>query len=349
MRIAHLAMALCACLLGSACSEEPLVGDDTADDDASEADACAGIDDLTDPVYLAFVIHNEEDDAGCIPASADHIPDYNGDPAVYAHFATAMLDYATMLAGHAATLSFQPDWTFIEGVETFQPDYFEQLLALGNVEIVPHGHESCVMYDEIHDRLAALNADPVMLLGGMTFDEYATRQTWFDDHPGFTFWDAPSVTEGHTDDMPMPPVVYRVPEPQDVAVNTDLYQHVAASPVIVTPDLQFRLDFLASKPAGRYLVPSWKFEATRWFLADPDDLSVPDEWRKDPDPEPGSGDNLTATERIARIEAELISEILPLVDQGLVVVTQAAGITDLYVQPEACLDLADGDDLEGLR
>ncbi len=339
---------LCTVLLFGCSDDEPIDDDDVGDDDDSavaddddSADPCAGVDEVTEVIYFAYVIHNEEDDANCIPSSSPHIPDYNGDPAVFDHFAQAMLTFATMLSGHGATLSFQPEWTFIEGVELYWPTFFDEMNALGTVEIVPHGHESCVPYDELYDSLEAIGAGPETILGGMLFDDYSVSQVWFDAHPEFTFWDGPGGTVGHVDDQALPPFAYRAPLPDDVDVPEDLLRHVADSPVIVTPALPPPPQAVDAKPEGRFVTPSWSFYPTRQFLAPPDDTSVPEEWRADPaDPTSQS-----MGEVIGEAEELLVTEILPLVNTGQVQFSTVAEVTALYEQWEVCLDLEDGEAL----
>ncbi len=316
-------------------------GNDAAVDDGG--DGCTGIDEITSKVYFCFVIHNEEDDANGIPGSSAHIPDYNDDPGIFDHFADAMVDYAVMLSSYGATLSFQPDWTFTEGVERYRPQFFVDLLALGHVEIVPHAHETVVAYDELYDRLGALGASPQLILGGMTFDAYRTKQAWFATHPEFAFWGAPTVTVGHVDDQPAPPFAYRIPMPEAVTEVTDLYTHAASSPVIATPGLPPHLTVMFTvKPGGRYLSPSYSFNATREFLAEASDTSVPAQWRKQP-----TGDGVTAAELIASIGATLEDDLLPLVSQGRLEFKTVGELLTLYRQYESCLDLVDGQDLSG--
>ncbi len=121
--------------LDAAAPDGAIAGDSGLGIDAAldGGDPCAGIDEIAAKIYLCFVIHNEEDDANGVPGSMPNIPDYNGDQATFDHFADAMYDYAVMLNSHGATLGFQPDWTFTEGVASYRPEFFEELLALGTV------------------------------------------------------------------------------------------------------------------------------------------------------------------------------------------------------------------------
>lgn len=170
-----------------------------------------------------------------IGARSANIPDFNGDEATFKHFADAFYDYAKMLRDEGAAFSFQTDWTFVEGVENLRPAYFKDLLALGNVEMVPHAHESCVPYDVLYTRLEVLGAHPAKIIGGMTFADYLARTTWFAANPGWTFWNGPFGTPNHTSDASTPPFAYRVRGPGAVSAVEDLYVHAASSPLIVTP------------------------------------------------------------------------------------------------------------------
>ncbi|MBI5542829.1 MAG: hypothetical protein HY901_02995 [Deltaproteobacteria bacterium] len=312
---------------------------------------CTDIEAVTSKVYLTFVIHNEEDDAGGVSGSAPTIPDFNGDPAVFQHFANAMISFAQMLSQHGAALSFQPDWTFIEGVQKYRPSFFAELLALGsNMEVVPHAHESYVPYDEVYRRLVSLGARPQMILGGMTFNDYLKKQAWLDLNPGFVFWGAPTATINHLDDKPAPGVVYRIPPPMSVREVADLYKHVASSPLIVTPGLPSEPSLmLDAKPTGRYISPAYVFHATREFLADPTDTSVPAKWRKRIDgSKPQFGANQTAAELIAEVSQKITSAYAPLVEQGKLEHATVGRIVELYLSHEPCLDLSDGQDLGSL-
>jgi hypothetical protein len=326
--------------------------DDTGTDDTDAADPCAGTDEAVAALKFYFVIHVEEDDADCTPGSSSHIPDFNGNPGVFAHFADAWYDYAAMLAEEGATLSFQPDWTFVEGVSTYRPEYFEELLALGNVEIVPHAHESCVPYEELYDRLVALGAAPPKFIGGMTFDEYATRAEWFADNPGWHFWNGPFGTPNHVDDAGTPPFVYRIRPPGEVTEVDELYTHVAASPLVAMPGTTWNpTKMQANRPEGRFLTTSWMLLPDRWFLAEPDDTTVPLKWRKKPaqptEASPSGTANMSASEVIAWVRALVRDSYQPMVLAGDLEFTQLSTILSTYLEHESCLDLEDGQDLSG--
>ena len=308
---------------------------------------CADIDAVTAKIYYAFVIHNEEDDANCSAGSEPGIPDYNGDSGVFAHYAQAMLDYAAMLGRHGAALSFQPDWTFVEGVTRFRPGFFDELRATGgNVEVVPHAHESCVPYDELFDRIAAAGGQPVKILGGMTFDAFRAKQGWFDANPGWAFWGVPTAYLGHVGDRSAPPIVYRIAQPSSVARIEDLYRHLASSPIIATGSLPgWPAAMLAAKPTGRYLTPAYDFKATRWFLAEASDTSVPPQWRLGGTGQQDSG--LTAAQQIAATE-QLIQSLQPMVDQGQVAYATVSQLLELFRRHEHCLDLQPDQDLSPL-
>ncbi len=326
-------------LLGCPANESDGTDDGVAD---APARSCDGIDAITAPVYVAYVIHNEEDDANGVPGSSKQIPDYNGDPAVFEHFATAMVDFATMLSGRGATLSFQPDWTWIEGVQKYRPDFWAELRALPGVEIVPHAHATVVPYIDVYTSLVDAGAEPETILGGSTFDQYLGMQDFFDTNPGFVYWDAPLATPGHTDDKPTPPMLYRIAQPKDTAVVDDLYVHVADSPIIVTPGLPSELPMMTKqKPQGRYLSPSYVFYPTRHFLGEPDDDSLPPIWRK------SKPTDRTAAELIADEAARLDDQLLPLVDEGAVKFATVRQVVDLFLEHEPCLDLTDGQDMTG--
>jgi hypothetical protein len=314
-----------------------------------QPDPCAGTAAAVAKVRFYFVLHVEEDDANCVANSAN-IPDFNGDEATFNHFADAWYDYAKMLRDAGAAFSFQTDWTFVEGVQKFRPAYFADLLALGDVEVVPHAHETCVTYDALYTQLEAAGAHPVKIIGGMTFDDYVARRAWFDANPGWTFWNGPFGTPNHTNDASTPPFVYRVRPPAEVSEVADLYVHAAASPLIVTPGLGWEPDaLLARRPSGRFLVTGWQFLADRWFLADPTDTRVPLMWRKKPaqatGTTPSGSANMSATELTAWIQDLIRTGYQPLVDSGDLEFAQLSHILAAFRAHEACLDLSDGQDL----
>ncbi len=314
--------------------------------DGGDPAICDRIDEITSKIYVCFVIHNEEDDVGGVAGALTSIPDYNDDPAVFAHFADAMMAHAELLASHGATLSFQPDWTFTEGVERYRPTFYEDLLALGTVEIVPHAHESFVPYDALYDRLLAAGAAPEKVLGGMTFEAYLAKSAWFQAHPDYAFWGAPTATVGHVDDQPAPPMVYRIAAPGSVTQVADLYHHEASSPILVTVGLPPAINGWASfKPVGRYLSPSYLFEATRFFLAEADDTSVPARWRQDPTGSRPPDLNRSEAEVLAQTRLLLETRLQPQVDQGLVEYKTVGDLLRLYQEVEHCLDLQDQQDL----
>ncbi|MBI5057962.1 MAG: hypothetical protein HZB61_15235 [Nitrospirae bacterium] len=311
------------------------------------ADICSSVNDITSKIYFCFIIHNEEDDVNGVPNSNPLIPDYNGNPAVFNHFADAMMDYALMLNSYGATLSFQPDWTFIEGVQKYRPGFFTDLLQLGNVEIVPHAHETYVPYDEVYTMLEMNYAQPLKILGGMTHDKYKASQVWFDANPGFAFWGAPLQTSNHINDKAPPPMVYRIAEPKDIYDYYDLYRHVASSSIIATPGVPSDVTKMFQiKPVGNYITPSYELYATRYFLAEPDDTSVPRIWRKrlDGTQTPGAG-NRTASEIINSVAYKIQNELQPLILQGKLEFKTVGEIINLFKQYEQCLDIRDNQDL----
>jgi hypothetical protein len=310
-------------------------------------DPCAeGVDALTAPVHASFVLHSEEDDPDGIAGSNPDEPDYNGDPAVFAHYADAMWAFASALSAAGATLSIQPEWTFVEGVVAWRPTLFAELRALPGVEIAPHGHETVVLYDELFELLVAADAAPKPYLGGMVFEMYVTRAEWFALHPMFALWEAPTVSPNHEDDVLAPALVYRSPLPGEVVVIEDLFRMSAGSPLIVTPAVASvspgpgNVDpelWLTNQPAGRYFAPAYIRYSLRDFRAEATDTAVPEQWRTD-DP--------------YKVEAAVIADAVAVtgyiqrfVDEGAVKWTPISELIGMYTRYESCLDLADGQDL----
>jgi hypothetical protein len=176
----------------------------------------------------------------------------------------------------------------------------------------------------------------------MAFEGYRQRKGWLASHSDWAFWDGPFVTIGHVNDQPAPPFIYRIPLADAVSEITDLYTHAAASSVIVSPSLP-NAD-LRLKPDGHFIVPAYVFKATRWFLAEPDDINVPLEWRKDPSSDQ-SELNMSASEQIEAIRSRIVQEFLPLIAQKKMEFSTVENMITLYRQYEPFLDLADGKDL----
>jgi hypothetical protein len=310
-------------------------------------DPCSeGVDALTQPVHASFVLHSEEDDPDGIAGSNPDEPDYNGDPAVFAHYADAMWAFATALSAAGATLSIQPEWTFVEGVVTWRPTLFAELRALPGVEIAPHGHETVVLYDELFERLAAADAAPKPYLGGMVFEMYVTRAEWFALHPMFALWEAPTVSPDHEDDVLAPAMVYRSPLPGDVEVIDDLFRMQARSPLIVTPAVASvspgpgNVDpelWLTNQPAGRYFAPAYIRYSLRDFRAEATDTAVPEQWRAD--------DPYKVEAAVIADAVEVTGYIQRFVDGGTVRWTPISELISMYTRYESCLDLTDGQDL----
>ncbi|MBU0596291.1 hypothetical protein KJ567_06380, partial [Candidatus Bipolaricaulota bacterium] len=117
------------------------------------------------PLYLTIVVHNEEDTGrGVVPKA--NIPDYDGDPALMAHFASAMRTFAQMAAGHGARINFGSDWTFSRGVALYEPSFYTDLEAMGH-EVDAHAHESSVLYREVREAIVTAGGHPTAVASGM--------------------------------------------------------------------------------------------------------------------------------------------------------------------------------------
>jgi hypothetical protein len=288
----------------------------------------------------------EEDDPYGKTSSNPSEPDYNGDQAVFEHYADAMWALAVGLSDAGATLSIQPEWTFIEGAAQWRPTLLRELRELPGVELAPHGHETIVLYDDLFDRLAAADADPQRYLGGMVFDEYRARQDWFERHPMFALWEAPTVSIDHVDDVLAPALAYRAPMPELVDVVEDVFFVDAASTVIVTPAVASvtpgpgSVDadlWVANKPAGRFLAPAYIRLSLRDLMATPEDTDVPEQWRTDDPYKQVDGVVADAVDTVARLQ--------PYVDRGEIAWTPISAVVAAFTRYESCLPLADGDDL----
>ena len=325
-------------------------GDDTGSPGSAEVvsdELCDGIEAITRPIYVSFVMHNEEDDVGGVPGSNPIEPDYNGDETVFAHFANAVREFGQALEDEGAVMSFQSDWGFLHGVERFRPDYFGDLVANPAVEMAPHAHETYVPYEEVYDWLDRLGAEPEPYLGGLEFERYEVMQEWFEQRPEFVVWESVTVDggENHTKDLPAPTMLHRAPWPDDVSEVPDVYVHDAdgilvtpgiasVAPELNTPD---PATWFLHKPPGHFITVVYLRYGLRGMLAHPDDTSVPEVWR-------ASTSDLAYYGVVDRAKA-IIDATRPWVGTGDIVYLHVSEMIDLYLKYEPCLDLEDGMDL----
>jgi hypothetical protein len=136
-----------------------------------------GTDGALTPLYLAIVVHNEEDTHGAVPKA--NIPDYDGDEALMHHFAAAMRGFAQMAAGHGARINFGSDWTFSHGVALHEPSFYTDLEALGH-EIDAHAHESSIPYSEVREEIALAGGHPTHVASGMNEETIQEELDAFD-------------------------------------------------------------------------------------------------------------------------------------------------------------------------
>ena len=137
--------------------------------------ACVAQDDR--PLYLTIIIHNEEDRSrGVLPKA--NIPDYDGDPALMAHFADAMRAFAQMAADHGAFINFGSDWTFSRGVALHEPDFYADLESLGH-EIDAHAHESSVLYKDVREAIVLAAGHPTAVASGMNEETIHAQLAYF--------------------------------------------------------------------------------------------------------------------------------------------------------------------------
>jgi|GEM_PF-1408154 len=287
-------------------------------------DLCEEADSITSKLYLTYVVHNEEDDANCVAASAPE-PDYNGNKNLYLVYSKTILELAKLLDEFGLKLSFQPDWTFVEGAKKYQPDFFRRLLAVGNVEVLPHAHATCVSYPELYRRLEELGAKPQKIVGGVLWDDYVSGKE--DKAPkGWSHWGAPAASVGHKSDRTFPPVVYRLRSPELLKKAGDESIHDAASPVIVTPGFLIspgqpvELGVLANnKPPKRLLSPVYIFDSPKFV-----------------------SDSKSSANYLGRVREMIQNKIIPYKQKGLVEFIQISGMIELFKKYESCLDLKSG-------
>jgi len=285
---------------------------------------CRDIAKVTSKLFVTYVVHNEEDDAHCKQSSAPE-PDYNGNKNLFLVYSKTIVELAKLLNEFGMKLSFQPDWTFVEGVKKFQPDFFSHLLSVGNVEVLPHAHATCVSYPELFRRLHDLGANPQKIIGGVTWDDYKSQDE--NKSPaGWAQWGAPAASIGHKNDKKFPPVVYRMKSPQQLQKSGDEHIHNAASPNIVTPGflvspgqpLELGV-WLNQKPPKHTLSPVYIFDAPKFV-----------------------SDAKSAAEYINRVRQMIVSKVLPYKQNGSIEFVQVSELISLFKKYESCLDLEDG-------
>ncbi len=159
------------------------------------------------PLYFTFVIHSEEDTHNC-HAPKDQIPDYDGDEELLLHYTKAMRALGKMAQSHGVRMSFGMDWTFSNGVENFDSEFYVDVEAMGH-EIDAHAHGSCIEYGEVRDEIIAAGGTPTTVASGINEMEIYDEMQYFDKlYPQITIlWGVASA--GHTDGEEMSSWVWR--------------------------------------------------------------------------------------------------------------------------------------------
>ncbi len=133
-----------------------------------------------DPVFVAIVIHSEED-VGHNNKRKGRIPDYDGDAAAMRHYGMALREFGRMAQEHGAKINYGTDWTFARGVSNHDPDFFKDWVAMGH-EVDAHAHESHIMYDEVVADIAATGVTPSRVISGVVEQNIQERTTWLAEH-----------------------------------------------------------------------------------------------------------------------------------------------------------------------
>jgi hypothetical protein len=135
-------------------------------------------------LYLTIVMHTEEDVHGGTEPKAQ-IPDYDGDEALFRHFAGAVTRFGQMAASHGARINFGSDWTFSAAVELYDPSFYPGLESMGH-EVDAHAHESFVPYHEVRQWISRAGGSPTQVASGLSEAAAYGRMEYFDDwYPEF--------------------------------------------------------------------------------------------------------------------------------------------------------------------
>jgi hypothetical protein len=102
-------------------------------------------------LYVNLVLHAEEnygkDLATGETITLSNRADYQNE-AQFNFFSNVMRLLAQTFNNHGAKINFQADWTFIRGVEQWDPTFFYDLEAMGH-EIDAHAHETMFTYPDV--------------------------------------------------------------------------------------------------------------------------------------------------------------------------------------------------------
>lgn len=278
-------------VLLTACPSDPVGEDPTPEDPIGEDPP---------PLYVVSMMHAEE--------SISH----HQNETIYRDFADALEQQRSLFGAHGAKLDFGPDWTFIEGVRTWDPTQLEDHVAAGQ-GLHTHAHETQFDLANVHMRLAQAGAGDNLIANGGFLQE----------GPGGTNW------IGYVEDFDLPggapmfttAIGYKNPQTQ-IPDTTGTCFRPSAEGEWTEHDPDGRLLYLGSNSPDEAGAGALDFDTFRDWLdariagVDPDALLNTAYWH---DSLHKYGDPTEAADRRARWEQEFEEYLDPLVADGTIV------------------------------
>jgi hypothetical protein len=282
------------------------------------------------PLYLFFSIHNEEDWDGKKPTGE---PDYNDNEAILLHYTNAMRELGKMLQKHGMKMNFGSDWTFIEGVQKYDPTFFQDLAEMGH-EIDAHAHETHVPYLDVKNMLRECGVEPTSVASGGLEENVEKHFEYFDSvYPEFTIIFGLGVKYHHTGGEEMAGWVWR-PSMENWLVHDPDGKYIYISRGLKEPGGHANVSTV--KRALENLYPDrlnvMRIGATvRQFKADPGTKGIPKEWTAPR----GSGSNWRDV--LENLDASL-TELDKYKDEGRIVYASLTEIARIFEEMESELN-----------
>lgn len=233
------------------------------------------------PLYISFIIHNEEDTRYGRPVNTE--PDYDGNKHILKHFSMAMRELGKLTAKYGIKLDFGPDWTFIDGIKKYDPSFFQDMVNMGH-RIEPHGHETMVLYGEIISRLEQFKIPVDPIASGFDESKIQEKMRYFDTlYPKISvLWGA--AVPGHKGGEEQTGYVWR-PSRDNWLLHDPNGKYIYIGHGTQWATVEGIKTAISQKDPGKINTYSL-VGITRTFKADPGTSGIPEQWtapRGDPE------------------------------------------------------------------
>jgi hypothetical protein len=120
--------------------------------------------DPTQPLYVTIILHNEEDKQN--GEIKDNVPNYDGNKELLKFYTKSLRLFGETVASHGAKINFGSDWTFSDGVKSFDNRFYLDMENMGH-EIDAHAHETSVQYHEVRRKISSAGGTPTHVASGL--------------------------------------------------------------------------------------------------------------------------------------------------------------------------------------